>query len=134
MKPYDTYKKHEKDLAAYFAQTSKNTFNYMVTGKKPSYVVESERREAEGKKRLAEILAKVKSCCHCGKQVSVMKGIDCGIDGGPSPCTVYGLEVRCVCGMSTKRYNYMGGDYDTPAPYGILAAAEACVAEWNAKK
>lgn len=119
---YELYEKNVKALTEHAKQHNADVLHYALTGKKPSWVIDSEKREKLLKENWDNII--IDNCCHCGKAPEVVTDIDCGIDGGPSPYTVHGLKIKCHCGMQTDIYHHR-------CDQEKLEAYIKCSAKWN---
>jgi hypothetical protein len=104
------------------------------------YVVTGQRSEREMKERLKKarsiralrrarqgVVASLACCPRCGARAEVRGGIDCGIDVGPGPVTIRGVQIRCSrdCGMKTDVFE------GYPDPQQQLQVLIQAATKWN---
>jgi len=126
--PYDIYKEHLKCLADWYAKNMQENFTRYSAGKRTRGEILEDRHNRLFKRLWWNLKATIKDCCHCHKQPEVISNIDCGIDGGPGPVTLRGVQLKCDCGMRTDIHeNYPSDDLQ-------LKCFEKAIVQWNCYK
>lgn len=125
-KSYKLHTLSRKELSKHLSEGYEEAIIYALLGKKSPRMLEWEKKKNEEEKQWNNLISEIKSCCHCKNDPELKSDIDCGIDGGPGPCTIYGLQIKCSCGMSGKLYTIYGESK--------LECLKKAVKEWNEKK
>jgi hypothetical protein len=123
-------KEHHDRINRHLIDAWEDAWMYAVTGQRSEREMKERRQKARSIRALRRsrqgVMASLAYCPRCGASAEVRGGIGCGIDGGPSPVTIKGVQIRCSrdCGMKTDVFE------GYPDPREQLKVLISAAAQW----
>lgn len=122
---------HRRALIELMVNACEDAMLYTATGQRSHREAAERHDKAVGlvlhRRSRRRIVFGLHRCPCCKSDPRVVGGMDCGIDGGPGPVSIKGVQIRCSrnCGMKTDVHE------SYPSREEQLKALRRAAAEWN---